>query len=282
VWALAALQSNTSAFQKEKRLKLTSKTLTDFQDIKNLLVVVAMDVELAAIERHIQSKQKISLHSQLGLEVLEVQRGTRKIYIAKAGVGTVNAGILAALASEKLEFDALLLFGVGGSLSPDLQIGDVVISTGILQHDAVYSGSTREFMAPGELFLTIPEQERKPSLMAAHPILISFLSKVSEQKGLRARAGVILSGSEFAATSERKIELANLHDNSLIVEMEAAGLAQVCQKLDIPFAAAKTVADRLNPDGDVSTDYRTFVSSASENAAQFFQAILNELGKSQR
>ena len=69
---------------------------------------------------------------------LEARRGTldgREVVVAAAGVGKVRAATTATLLVERSGCRALVLTGVAGGLSADLDIGDLVIADRVIDVD---------------------------------------------------------------------------------------------------------------------------------------------------
>lgn len=197
--------------------------------------------------------------------------------MVKTGVGAVNAALSLGLLIDRYPVDAVILIGVGGALSPILNIGDVVVANSVIQHDFVHTAEEGQtLMSPGELFLsrTIEEQFSNP-IMATNSALSQLIIPGDHDASYNVHRGTIVSGGEFVASSARKTYLHNLHGGALLVDMEAAGVAQVCRKLGIPFAVAKTVADRLTPDGTISSDYLQFLNSAANRAGLILERILS-------
>lgn len=243
------------------------------RDFKNILVLVAMDVERDAILSEFGMK-RVKKALPYGLEVHQLIRKNTRIFLATTGVGVANAAIATAMLSERLAVDAVLLLGVGGSLTPSLDIGDMVIGTRILQHDCRYSGEDGcEMMAPGELHLSKSPSERSSPFMATHPIWVAWLRSILRPFG--PSEGTLLSGNEFAGNSGRKAELAKLAGDAQMVDMEAAGVAQVARKLGLPLGVVKTVSDRMNPDGSVATDYKRFLEKAAEHSRRVFERLIS-------
>ena len=61
--------------------------------------------------------------------------------------------------------------------------------------------------------------------------------------------------------------------------MEACAIAQVATKYSIPFIIAKTVSDKLNPDGSIESDFQKFLKLASRNAAMIAIDVIAILGR---
>lgn len=243
------------------------------RQIRDLLILVAMEVEERAILKQVDHEE-VLISALFGITAKKATVGKHNVWILRSGVGAVNAALATALFMEKVSPDAILLMGVGGALSPDLNMGDIVIARHLVQHDSIFTGENGiELMAPGELFVSLAPHERRAARFAANPVLNIWVKNMLGDS-TSVREGTILSGAEFAATATRKQELAGRDPEALLVEMEAAGVAQVALKAGIPFLTVKTVADRLNPDQGVASDYSNFLEAASDHAAQVAHGVL--------
>ena len=58
------------------------------------------------------------------------------VVLARAGMGKVNAALVATLLADRFACRAIAFSGVAGGLAPDLRIGDVVIADRTVHHDA--------------------------------------------------------------------------------------------------------------------------------------------------
>lgn len=117
----------------------------------------------------------------------------------------VRATSMAELSSSKLE--AVVSTGLCGALQPDLQIGDIIEASGLLDPES---------------------QERIPC------------SRVQSDRGTK--YGVVLSVDRVAGTVAEKQVLSQT--GALAVEMEAAGVARRAAAVQVPFCCVKVVSDR--------------------------------------
>ncbi len=245
---------------------------------RHLLVVVAMHEEEAAVLEALHGRPStVSRIDHFGFEARTFS-GETTISLLRCGIGAVNAALGVAFfvdrATSLPPIDGIVLLGVGGAVRTDLAIGDLVVSKQILQHDYFFSldfGNPR--VRPGGLVFTKKDLESHSPYFLAAPDLLP-LSRLKAE-GSSFKLGTILSGNEFVGTSARKQAIAELDPESLLVEMEAAGIAQVAEKLGIPFVVAKTVADRLFPDGTIESDFRACLEGAAKNAAQIARALVS-------
>ncbi len=244
-------------------------------NIQRLLVIVAMDVEQQAIVKTLGPYDDILISKALGLKALLFKKNGKELLLVNSGIGIVNAGVSTALVADKFKLDAVLLFGVAGAVKPGLKIGQLVLASQIIQHDSVYSENELvQLMAPGAPFVSVQAHERENPIFETDSELRSWFKQVIvDYPKVQYTEGVLLSGSEFVGCPTRKNQIANINKNALAVEMESAGIAVVVKKLRLPFAALKTIADRLNPDNSISHDYNKFLQAAAENAGDVMNAV---------
>lgn len=242
------------------------------QNYSRILLLAAMDTEESAICARLPVPRTSTLSSRHAIMQKIFTQGSRSITLVRTGIGLVQAALATALALESQEFSAVLLLGVAGALDPKLQIGDAVLATEILQHDSIFSGPNgNERMAPGSPYVSIPATERMAPLFSLDEKFRRGLAALLAGENIH--EGLLLSGNEFVGTPARKLELAHNFPGALAVEMESAGIAQVLRNSGIPFAALKTIADRIQPDHSVATDYTVFLQQSAAHAARCAERI---------
>ena len=62
--------------------------------------------------------------------------------------------------------------------------------------------------------------------------------------------------------------------------MEASAIAFIAKQYQCPFIVAKTVSDRLHSDGSISSDFSTFLTTASSNAAAIAILMIDAIDNS--
>lgn len=88
-----------------------------------------------------------------------------EVVIVRSGIGKVNAGICTQILADLFDVTHIINTGIAGSLDAQIDIGDIVVSTDVLQHDM----DVRVFGYPlGEIpqlgTLSFPADERMASL----------------------------------------------------------------------------------------------------------------------
>jgi len=211
------------------------------------------------------------LRTALDLEVLN-NTAPWPIYKAKGrdilamvcGGGKVNAaaGLTYFLAQHPLQ--AVIGVGVAGAIAPDLRLGDVLISSGAIQHDIDVSAFGYEVgMVPGL---------RKKTFGADRELVARALAAGGILENITAREGLILSGDKFVAGNEAN-KLKELFQGDC-VDMETAAWAQVCMLFKVPWVALRSVSDKA--DGHAPQIFKEFLNLAVGNMS----AVILEMLKS--
>lgn len=151
----------------------------------------------------------------------------------------------------------ILFTGVAGAVHSDLNIGDIVISNGLYQHDMDARPIFERFQIP--LTDTKVFEPHGKNISKATKASEQFLSQMDEifSKELlseysilspRIHQGLIASGDKFVTDPTKHEELHYKHADleSLAVEMEGAAVAQVCADYKVPFIIIRTISDKAD------------------------------------
>ena len=162
-----------------------------------VLVVAALSRELAPLARQ----------SQAGLALIETGEGPR------------NASRVLRSWLEKKNTRAVINIGFAGSLSPLLQIGDIVIAREVRTYTESFDASASR--------------------------LFQFAEQVQN-----ARSAVAITVDEIVCEAKAKQRLAEKFTANGIgwVDMESAAIASVCNSLNVPFLIARSITDTFDED----------------------------------
>ncbi|MCH9608486.1 MAG: 5'-methylthioadenosine/S-adenosylhomocysteine nucleosidase [Chlamydiales bacterium] len=236
---------------------------------ENDLILSHMDQPVAQIEKGMRDY----VHGNLwGVEsVIVVSR-----------IGKVAATMTATQLIAEFQPDLVLFTGVAGALHKNLNVGDIVIASALMQHDMDASPLFPRYEIP-LLGLTniVPDRELNQMVKEASTnFLEKGLREIVEQKTLemfqitspKVVEGVIGSGDQFLSSREENERLSNRLPEMSCIEMEGAAIGQVCHEYGIPFSIIRTISDSAND--DAMTDFKTFLSSV---ASHYSLGILKEL-----
>ena len=188
----------------------------------------------------------------------------QEVVVAYSKIGKVFATLTATILIEKFGCDRLLFSGVAGAISDDLKIGDLIIADGLCQHDL-------DITAFGHPFGYVPEGE---VCIPTDITLRNIAKEVAEGKGLTLKEGIIATGDQFVANSERKEWIGDTFKASAL-EMEGASVAVVCSALDIPFFILRAISD--SADMDASFNFDEFLESSAKISADFILSMVDAI-----
>lgn len=199
-----------------------------------------------------------------------------------SGWGKVAAAATVTQLIASFPITQVVFSGVAGSVRHGLSIGDVVIGTGLLQHDMDASPIFPRYEVPllGK-FLFAPDPELREALMrAAERFVQRDLHSVVAKSELdffrvhspRVTGGVIASGDKFFASAAEVAALRERLPEIACVEMEGAAVAQVCEEYGMPFGIVRTLSD--SADENSPHDFPRF---AREVARHYSAGILARL-----
>ncbi len=188
----------------------------------------------------------------------------KEIVIAYSKIGKVFASLTATILLEKFKCNKLLFSGVAGAISPDLNIGDLIIADGLCQHDL-------DIVAFGHPYGYVPEGE----VCIPTDIKMRTIAKeVAQKRGLNLKEGIIATGDQFVANSERKEWIGDTF-NAKALEMEGASVAVICNALDIPFFILRAISDSANDEAGV--DFDEFLASSAKISAEFILDMVENI-----
>lgn len=202
--------------------------------------------------------------------------------------GKVAAASTATTLIQKFECDFIIFTGVAGALDPNLNIGDIVVGSSLVQHDM----NASPFFPPCEIPLTgliffksLPEHVGS-AVKAAELFLETVEKSISAQElnqfsisKPKVRAGIIATGDQFVRNKEDHTGLKFIaNENPCAVEMEGAAVAQVCHEHNVPFIVFRTISDKA--DHSAHIDFPAFINKIAAQYAsgivELFMSIKNQ------
>ncbi|AOZ94577.1 nucleosidase [Paenibacillus crassostreae] len=188
------------------------------------------------------------------------------VVVCKSGVGKVNAAVTTQILIDQFKVSKIMFTGVAGAVHPDLNIGDIVISTECIQHDM-------DVTALGYARGVIPYQEE--SIFVADEHLVSLAEQACRAISAgKYRLGKVLSGDQFIADRNKVAWLYKEMDGAC-VEMEGASVAQVCYMNRVDFVIIRSMSDKA--DGSANMNYSEFTITAAERSHAILEYMLKQL-----
>ena len=228
-------------------------------------IIGAMDTEIQMIRERMDHCRTNSLY---GLKVYQGNIGSTDVVVAKCGIGKVNAARCAQILIDRSKPDYLINTGVAGGIEPSLRIGDMVLSTHLVQHDFDMTalGCTVGCQQ-------LDGEKDKPTLFYADESLLAhFEAAAKATVGESAiHRGPIATGDTFVADRATKERL-YARFGVFACEMEGGAIAQVAQAAHIPFLVVRAISDLA--DGSAYDSYAAFERHAAELSARMLLKFL--------
>lgn len=228
-------------------------------------IIAALHEEIATLI--VQMGQSATKHSIGQRDYYEGILNGRQCVVVLARIGKVAAAVTTLTLIREFKVKQVVFAGVAGGLGKEVNIGDVVVATQLLQHDIDASPLFPRFEVPllGVSFMHTDVKLTNDITKAASNYLQQELhqdvgGEVLKQFNVlnpKVHTGIIISGDQFVGNSMQVNQLCVDVPNALCVEMEGAALAQVCYEYDIPFAVFRTISDTA--DEAASVDFSAFL-----------------------
>lgn len=241
-------------------------------------LVGAMPEEMDMIIAAIESKQVVEMGSRI------YYRGfieNQEVVAVFSRWGKVASATTVTNLIVHFRVDEILFTGVAGGISPDLNVGDIVIAQRLFQHDMDARPLMRRFEIPltGKTSFAIDEFRIDRMKEAVHQFLVhnKEFRKELVSHGITApklMLGDIASGDLFVSTKEMKQGIIRNLPSVVCVEMEGAAVAQVCDDFQVPLTVVRVISDMA--DDNATADAMDFVL---KHAGNYSLAIILEYFK---
>lgn len=244
-----------------------------------IAILSSMDQEISAVQSRLVDPVPIEKHGQ------KFVRGSLagvEVITTITGYGKVSAATTTACVVHGLDARAVIFGGVAGGISPEVDIGDVVVADRLIQHDYDASPLFERYLIPSLGLAEIPaDADLTARLMTAAATYLDTRSRqeitnipadLFEVDDIKLHQGLVASGDQFISDLAQARTLQGRLPEVLAVEMEGAAVAQVCAESHVPFGVFRLISDRSDQDAEV--DFISFISSV---AAPLTAGIIEEL-----
>ena len=227
-------------------------------------IIGAMEEEISNLKSHMQVEE---VQTIAGMSFFKGAVKGIELVLVRSGIGKVNAGICTQILASVYGVDTVINTGIAGSLNADIDIGDIVVSTSLVQYDV----DARNF---GYKLGEIPRMNIVE--FPADKYLIDKTQSVfdSLDLGIKLYKGMVATGDKFVSEDSLKAEIiSNFH--AYCVEMEGAAIAQAAMLNNMACVVIRAISDKADNSADV--DYRSFEAKAIENMSKISLALVDSL-----
>ncbi|WP_203361671.1 5'-methylthioadenosine/S-adenosylhomocysteine nucleosidase [Bacillus sp. REN10] len=230
-----------------------------------IAIIGAMEEEVTILRDHIDVKQVETIANS------EYTTGTMngaEVILLRSGIGKVNAAMTTSVLLQHFQPDVIINTGSAGGLNPELNVGDVVISTEVRHHDV-------DVTAFGYEYGQVPQL---PAAFEADEKLLNIaVSCAKEEEGIQVVKGLIATGDSFMSDPERVKFIGTKFNDLQAVEMEAAAIAQVAYQFGTPFVVIRSLSDIAGKESNISFDQ--FLPKAALHSSQLVMKMVDQLAK---
>ncbi|AJC85719.1 5'-methylthioadenosine / S-adenosylhomocysteine nucleosidase / 6-amino-6-deoxyfutalosine hydrolase [Campylobacter sp. RM16704] len=187
-----------------------------------------------------------------------------ELIIAYSKIGKVNSTLSATIMIEKFKSEILLFTGVAGAFNPDLEIGDLIYATKLVQYDLDITafGHPLGYVPGNEIFIKTDDK------------LNCLALEVAKELDIKLQSGIIATGDEFICNESKKVKIREIF-NADACEMEGASVALVCDALKIPCLILRSMSDKAGEKAEF--DFDEFVEKSAKISANFVLKICEKL-----
>lgn len=216
-------------------------------------IIGAMKIEVETLK----SRMEGAVTSPIaGMEFCEGRLEGLEAVVVQCGVGKVNAAMCAQILCSSYGVTHLVNTGIAGSLCPELDIGDLVVSRDAMHHDFDCNAFGYPMgKVPGMDVVAFPADET----------LLGYAYAVADtvHPG-HTKIGTVASGDQFVCSAEAKTRIISV-TQGLCTEMEGAAIAQTAYRNKIPFVILRAISDKA--DASAEMDYPSFERLAAHRCA---------------
>ncbi|KAB7667263.1 5'-methylthioadenosine/S-adenosylhomocysteine nucleosidase [Bacillus sp. B1-b2] len=228
-----------------------------------IAIIGAMEEEVSLLREHITNKKEQTI---VGFDFIEGEMSGREVILLRSGIGKVNAAMSTTILLQTFKPDVLINTGSAGGLNPDLEVGDVVISTEVRHHDV-------DATIFGYEYGQVPQM---PASFIADEKLVTIAEESAQEIGDHAVVkGLITTGDSFINKPEQAAFIKVKFQALQAVEMEAAAISQVAYQYGIPFVIIRSLSDIAGKESHLSFDQ--YLEKAAVHSANLVMSIVNKL-----
>lgn len=223
------------------------KTSSKTQRTEKVLILCPLGIELKLLKKHLplEFTGEDSPYGQVWK--------TEKWALAISGHGKAQTAAQTSFWVSKFDPDFVFFCGAAGALTPNLNIGDVLIAQSTIEHD-------------------YKEKFRKEAPLPQFFGDSKSIERISKLKNHFLKIGTVASGDEDIVDSERASEL-HRFTSADAVAWEGAGAARACHFLKKPFLEIRVITDKA--DSNAAIDFRENLELGMKNLSE----ILSEFSQ---
>ena len=196
--------------------------------MKTIGIIGAMPDEVAILKDGLENMKEA--HTG-GIDVYTGILHGKSIALCCCGMGKASAAAATQLLISEFKVDAIINSGIAGNMTPVLNVGDVAVSTSVINHDGENNMINQSY--PYQFEFTADEK------------LVSAAARACHALNITCATGRIATGDQFIGDSATKKRITDMFA-PLCVEMEGAAIGHIAAKNDKPFVIIRSMSDNAD------------------------------------
>ena len=224
-------------------------------------IIGAMEEEVAVL------KEEMDIEETFDYASMHFCKGTlcgKEVVIVRSGIGKVNAALCAQVLVDKFQVDKIINTGIAGSLDAAIDIGDMVISTDLVEHDM-------DATIFGDPLGQVPRMDTFSFPADAELVEKAVLANEAANPDIHTFTGRIVSGDQFVSSAEVKEKLVK-HFQAKCTEMEGAAIAHAAYLNGVSCVIIRAISDKA--DNSATMDYPAFEKKAIAHSVRLVRNLL--------
>lgn len=229
-----------------------------------IAIIGAMEEEVVILREQMENRQVETIANS---EFTTGMLNGAEVILLRSGIGKVNAAMTTAVLLQHFQPEVIINTGSAGGLNPELNVGDIVISTEVRHHDV-------DVTAFGYEYGQVPQL---PAAFKADSALVDAAVSCADKEEVQVVKGLIATGDAFMSDAERVLAVGKKFPELQAVEMEAAAIAQVAYQFGVPFVIIRSISDIAGKESNIS--FEQFLPKAARHSANLVTSIVDRLNQ---
>jgi adenosylhomocysteine nucleosidase len=225
----------------------------------NIALICAFDEEINLLR---SGMTDVRQYQTAGIPITEGRIAGHAFFLCLGGIGKANSAATTQYVIDKFSPDCILNIGLAGNCTDTLPLGGLVIADRLLYHDF-----DMNFAAEGPPGLTQYEPDEKLRRVAVAVCAEQRFSYV---------VGTVATGDQFIGSTALRDDIV-ARTGCACVEMEAAALAHIAHKNDVPYLCIKVMSDNADDGGHDAFVESMSIGSYSQTSAGVIAGIIRAL-----
>ena len=229
-------------------------------------VIGAMSEEVQLLHGEL-TDVKESVHAEV--TVIQGNYKGTDIALAQSGIGKVNATICTQMLINLFNPEKLIFSGVAGGLLPNMQAGDIIVASHVVQYDM-------DLTAFGRRHGETPGRDR---LIECNPTLVNKATEAfdaafeADSDAPNLMLGTVASGDRFVQDTDT-LRWLQREFAALATEMEGAAFGYTCHLYKTPFVVIRALSDSSSE--SASGDFEKNLKKACHNSFKLMDKLIPE------